>query len=437
MQSYTETLEYIHSLGKYSNPPHTDLVKIHYLCALFGNPQDSCKTIHIAGTNGKGSTAAMTATILSELGYRTGRFISPYIENFTERISIGDADISEGELVHCAKKVKSTIEEANVPAKFMPNEFDFVTLTAFLYYREKNCDIAVIETGLGGRIDPTNSIKSPLASVITSIGLDHMQQLGDTIEKIAAEKCGIIKSGSPVVFYPLNSESATEVAKAAALEKNSEFVVPDTKSLTITKEKTDGTEFEYKGKVYEIRLAGRHQVYNALTAIETLHCIFKNTPTPGLYEAVCSGLKKTYFPARFETLSKSPLVVLDGAHNISGAEALCEAIKTLLPDKKIVLVCGMMKDKNPDYVLRHIAGEGFVKKFIGAPVDSPRAESPQKLAEIAGRYCADAKYGDSLAEIVEEIFETPPPESENCAFVFFGSLYLAGEVKRLVKKNGN
>ncbi|MCL2816602.1 MAG: Mur ligase family protein, partial [Oscillospiraceae bacterium] len=253
MNNYTETLNYIHSLGKYSNPPHTDLSKIKYLCNLFGNPQDSYKTIHIAGTNGKGSSAAMLANILTELGYKTGRFISPFITDFTERISVDGVDISEEDIVYYAGKIKKTIDA--LESKFMPNEFEFVTLMAFLYYRENNCDIAVIETGLGGRLDPTNAIKSPLASVIMSIGLDHMKQLGDTVEKIAAEKCGIIKPNSPVVLYPLNQKSVIDIVGNTAREKNSEFIMPDIKSLKILKileENIDFTKFEYKNKIYKI-----------------------------------------------------------------------------------------------------------------------------------------------------------------------------------------
>jgi dihydrofolate synthase/folylpolyglutamate synthase len=431
MEDYAKTLEYIHSLGKYSNPPHTDLEKIRYLCALFGNPQDSYKTIHVAGTNGKGSTVAMLANMIMELGYKTGRFISPYIENFAERISINGEDISESEIAYCAQKIKNAISQSDIPEKFMPNEFDFVTLMAFLHYKEKNCEIAVIETGLGGRLDPTNSIKSPLASVLTSIGLDHMQQLGGTVEEIAAEKCGIIKNGSPVVMYPLNCESVADIAKNAAHKKNCEFIVPDITSLEIIGEKADCAKFGYKNRIYEIKLAGRHQVYNALTAIETMQSIFKNAP--GIYEATYRGLKKTFFPARFETLSKEPLVIADGAHNISGVIALRETIKKLLPGKKITLVCGMMKDKNPEEAIKYIAGEGFVEKFIGAPVNSPRAESPQRLCEIAGRYCAEAKYGDNLREIVADMFEGQK-NGAHSAVVFFGSLYLAGEVKMILKE---
>ena len=434
MDNYNETLNYIHSLGMYSNPPQKDLSKIKYLCELFGNPQDSYRTIHIAGTNGKGSTVAMLFNILKELGYKTGKFISPYIENFTERISTENGDISEEDIVYYANKVKKTLEENNVPREFMPNEFEFITLMAFLYYREKGCEIAVIETGLGGSLDPTNIIKSPLASVITQIGFDHMKILGDTIEKIAYEKCGIIKENSLVVLYPLNSENVTEIVRNTAREKNCKFIMPDIKSLKILDENINFTQFEYKNKIYKTKLLGRHQIYNALTVIETINCLYNKGPLlkrgggeadGGLH--IYNGIEKTFFPARFEILSNNPLFIFDGAHNISGIIALRETIKNLLPDKKIILICGMMRDKKPEEVLKYIAGESFVEKFIGVPVDSNRAEEPQILCEIAKEYCKNSEYSDNLYESLSKIIFG---NNKDFAVVCFGSLYLAGDVKK-------
>jgi len=432
MNTYHETLNYIRSLGKYSNPPHTDLSKIKYLCNLFDNPQDGCKTIHIAGTNGKGSTAAMLFNILKELGYKTGKFISPYIENFNERISTGKGDISEEDIVYYANKIKKTLDENNVLWGFMPNEFDFVTLMAFLYYRGKGCEIAVIETGLGGRLDPTNVIKSPLASVITQVGLDHMQILGDTVEKIALEKCGIIKEKSPVVLYPLNSENVIDAVKNTACEKNCEFIMPDVKFLKITEENIDFTQFEYKNKTYKTKLPGRHQVYNALTVIETAEHLFAeqglcSRRVQEIYNAIYAGIEKTFFPARFEILSKEPLVIFDGAHNISGVTALKEAIKNLLPDKKIILICGMMRDKNPGELIKIIAGENFAERFIAVPVENPRAEQPRILCEIAQKYCRICEYRRDLNDLTR-VFENIAGDH---AAVCFGSLYLAGDIKKL------
>lgn len=433
MDKYSETLDYIHSLGKYSNPPHIphrDLSKIKYLCDLFDNPQESCKTIHIAGTNGKGSAAAMLSNILQELGYKTGRYISPFIESFTERISIDGSDISKDEIVFYSGKIKKILAENKVPIEFMPNEFEFVTLMAFMYYREKSCDAAVIETGLGGRLDPTNIIKSPMASVIMSVSLDHMEILGDTVEKIAYEKCGIIKENSKVVLYPLNNKSVINIAANTAKEKNCGFILPDINSVKILKiieENLDFTLFEYKNNIYKIKLAGRHQVYNAVTAIETINSLFKNKS--GLYEAVYNGLEKTFFPSRFEILSKDPLLILDGAHNISGVNALCGTVQNLLQDKKIIFICGMVKGKQPEESLKNICFENS-SRFIAVPVNSPRSESPEKLCEYASKYCKNSEYADDLYKILPKVLNEAANSQNNTAVVCFGSLYLAGDVKK-------
>jgi len=443
MKNYIETLNYIHSLGMYSNPPHTDLSKIKYLCGIFGNPQDSYKTVHVAGTNGKGSTVAMLFNIIKELGYKkTGRFISPYIEKFTERISFGESDISEEDIVHYACRIRKTLEEKNISREYMPNEFEFITLLAFLYYKEKDCEIAVIETGLGGMLDPTNIIKAPLASVITSISLDHMQVLGDTVEKIAVYKCGIIKENSKVVLYPFNSDSIKEIVKDKAREKNSDLIMPDVNSLKITEENINFTEFEYKGRVYKTKLLGRHQVYNAVTVIETIYNIFEpvKIKEEDLYRAVYNGIENTFFQSRFEILLKKPLVIFDGAHNISGITALKETIKNLMPDKKIVLLCGMLKDKNPEEILKEICAEPFVYKFIAVPVNSPRSDKPENLRDYALKYCENAEHNYNLKDALKKAlgyaseFDDNNNNCEDCAVVCFGSFYFAGDIKNALYK---
>jgi len=421
MTDYEKTLNYIHSLGMYSNPPQTDLSKIKYLCNLFGDPQNSCKTLHIAGTNGKGSTTAMIFNILEESGYKTGKFISPYIEKFNERISTEDGDISNEDIINYTNKLKNKI-----PKNFMPNEFEFLTLMAFLYYREKNCEYAAVETGLGGDLDPTNVIKSPEVSVITQIGLDHTQILGNTIEKIAQKKCGIIKNNSPVVLYPLNAPNIVDIVQKTANKKQSELIIPDISKLKILDENIDFTYFEYKNAEYKIKLLGRHQVYNALTVIESLNVLFKNN-----YKAVYKGIEKTYFPARFEILFKDPLFIFDGAHNISGISVLCDTVKNLLPDKKIILICGMLKDKNPREALEKICSESFVYKFIAVQVNSPRSETAENLCEYVLEYCENAEFADNLQNAVVQAFYEA--KEKNLAVISFGSLYLAADIKKSIK----
>jgi len=214
--NYQDCLDYMNSLGRFSKKP--GLEKIKYLCGLFDNPQEAYKSIHIAGTNGKGSATAMLANIMRGLDYKTGRFISPYIYDFTERVSVNGEEISRDDVIFYTRKIKQAIDK--LPEEYKPNTFQFVTLLAFLYYRDKNCEIAVLETGLGGRFDPTNIIKSPLVSVIMQIGMDHMAVLGcDTVEQIAHEKCGIIKENCALVLYPANLPSVIKIAEQTAREQ--------------------------------------------------------------------------------------------------------------------------------------------------------------------------------------------------------------------------
>jgi dihydrofolate synthase/folylpolyglutamate synthase len=270
-------------------------------------------------------------------------------------------------------------------------------------------------------------IKSPEVSVITSISLDHTRLLGNTEEEIAKKKRGSIKENSPVVLYPLNGPGVVDIVKNTANEKQSAFILPDILSLQILEENIEFTHFEYKGAGYKTKLLGRHQVYNAITAIEAANCLFKNS-----YNKIYSGIEKTYFPARFEILSKDPLVVFDGAHNISGIGALADTIKNLLPDKKIIFICGMLKDKNPKEALRAICAEPFVHKFFAVPVNSPRTETAENLCKYALKYCENAEFGDNLHEAVLKA-AGEAAKDKNFAVVCFGSLYLAGEIKKSVK----
>jgi len=268
-----------------------------------------------------------------------------------------------------------------------------------------------------------------------------MKFLGDTIEKIAVEKCGIIKPNSPVVLYPLNKKSVTDIVKKTASEKNCGFIMPDINSLKIIEENIDFTLFEYKDKIYKIKLAGQHQVYNALTVIETVNRLFVGRDALGapltgdcVRNAIYNGIEKTIFPARFELLSNNPLIIFDGAHNISGIIALKETIKNLLPDKKIFLICGMMKGKNAKEALKEICTEDFVCKFTAVPVDSPRSESPEDLCGYVSEYCENAGYNYNLSDAVSEAVGEIKSGGEDFAVVCFGSLYLAGDIKKTVDK---
>ena len=429
---YDETLRYIQSLGMYSKKKAVDLKKMRYLCALFDNPQESFDIIHVAGTNGKGSTVTMLCNILIEAGYKTGKFISPCIQRFNERIAIDNCDISDEDFVFYANLIIN--KTADSDENLLPNEFEFITLIAFLHYEKCGCDIVVLETGLGGRLDPTNVIKNPLASVIAAIGLDHTAILGDTLEKIASEKCGIIKENSLTVLYPLNDSVVTDIAELTANKKNNAVIIPDISQIKILEETLEYTRFIYKQREYKIKLIGRHQIYNAVVAVETIltlaDCGKLRAEAP---KAIYRGLAATYFPARFEILSRNPLVIFDGAHNISGFKTLSENINRLLSDKKITLVCGMLRDKMPEAALPEILNLPQVVKFIAVPIDSARAIPPSELCDIASKYfkSKDCEYIETL-EDMHAIRKIKEANAE--AIICFGSLFLANVIKNLFSK---
>jgi dihydrofolate synthase/folylpolyglutamate synthase len=304
MMSYKETLEYIHSVCWKGSRP--GLERTEELLSMMGNPQNNLKYIHVAGTNGKGSVSAMLHAVLKGAGYKTGLYISPFIIDFCERIQINGEFIPRDTLCSLAEKVIETEIELT--------EFEFITAMAFLYFSEQKCDIVIVETGLGGRLDATNSLTNVVANVITKIGFDHTAVLGDTIEQITNEKCGIIKN-CPVITTPYQPQEALEIIR----EYNP--IIPDIAELKVVKSDIFGNEFIYKGEIFKTILSGEYQIENALVVIETLKALGVESRIIG------EGMEKTFFPARMEIISKNPIVVLDGAHNIDGAECLAREME--------------------------------------------------------------------------------------------------------------
>ena len=323
--NYSETLSYIHSLGNFKRP--AGLNRITAALEKLNNPQNSFEAIHIAGTNGKGSVSAMLAKIFETAGFKTGLYISPYIIDFRERIQINGEFIGKEELTVYADRVIKT--------KIDLSEFEFITAAAFSYFADKKCDIVIAETGLGGRLDATNTLERVRAAVITKIGVDHAAILGDTAEKIAAEKCGIIKNFPAVVSANQKSEVLGIIKKYAA-----NYTSPDISRLKVIRCDGNGTEYIYKDKEYSLSLCGKYQIENSLTAIETVAASGFNIP----YETVKKALAETFFPARAEIICKSPLTVLDGAHNPDGAEALSEIMEKY--SGNITALIGVMRDKD-------------------------------------------------------------------------------------------
>lgn len=372
-----------------------------------GNPQNRFGSIHIAGTNGKGSVSAMLSSVFKTAGFKTGLFISPYIVDFRERIQINGEYISKEDLAFYAQRVIDTGIELT--------EFEFITAAAFLYFADKNIDILICETGLGGRLDATNVLDKLYAAVITKIGLDHTAILGDTYEKIAKEKCGILRD-APTVTSPYQKKEALNVIKSAAQK----LFIPDIKKLEIIGSDIAGSTFIYKGEAFEIGLCGEYQIENALIAIETVKNCGMGIPHQTLYE----GLKNASFPARLEVFSKSPLVVLDGAHNQDGAESLAKELSRY--SGRVTAVIGMMKDKDVNEVLRITLKHCKAAVAVDVP-EMARSMDSVELQKTASKYCP-CQTAATLREAVSTAVELSSGEP---VFVF-GSLYLASAIRPIL-----
>lgn len=404
--NYNETLDYIHSLGNFSLPPTLDRIKT--VLKKLGNPQNRIKAIHIAGTNGKGSVSAMLASVFKEAGYITGLFISPYIIEFTERIQINGEYIKKESLCEFAQRVKET--------GIALTEFEFITALAFLYFAEQKIDILICETGLGGRLDATNSLEDKIATVITKIGIDHTAILGDTIEKIAAEKCGILRE-CPTVTSPCQQQEAFNVIK----QNTTNLIVPEFSKSQIL-ESNIGNTFIYKGEKYKIGLSGDYQIENAITVIETI----KNSGYDIPYNIIYKGLENAFFPARMEIISETPLVVLDGAHNPDGAAVLSKELKK--HNGSVTAIIGMMKDKDSDEFLKTTLG--FCKNAIAVEVSGmPRSLKAEQLKEKAEKYCNCVTATDYETAIQKAI-----ELSDGNPIFVYGSLYLAAAIRPYLKE---
>lgn len=419
----SEAIEYIHSLEKFGINP--GLERIEALCSALGNPQKNLKVIHIAGTNGKGSTSTMISNILQKSGYNTGLFISPYVSDFRERIQLNGNMIEENELAYFVAKVRAAIKELAY-RNIQPTEFEAITAAAFLYFKEKKCDFAVVEVGLGGRLDSTNIIEAPCVSVITSISLDHTAILGDTIEKIASEKCGIIKQGGRTVCYPFQQDGAKTVIEETCRKRENTLIFPDLSRLEIGEEGIEGTMVSYRGTQFLLPFAGRHMVYNACTAIEAVNALKLN----GISvrdEAIKNGIEASSMPARLELIKNNPIILLDGGHNEGCAEALAGFVRKHLNGKKILMLCSMMADKDYMAYLRIVAP--LARGFIATQASVPRALNSALLTEKAALFCENCSEIRNPSDAVHSALERL---SNYDALIVCGSFYLAGEIRGIL-----
>jgi dihydrofolate synthase/folylpolyglutamate synthase len=421
-QNSSATPQFIRDAGSLGS--RLGLERVAELCALLGDPQDRVPAVHVAGTNGKGSVSAMTASMLTAAGLKTGLYTSPYIQDIRECLSVDGAPIPDGEFARIAGDIEPHARRMAGDGA-PPTQFEIETAAAFLWFARRGCAAAVVETGLGGRLDATNVIARPRVSVLTPISLDHTAILGDTIERIAREKCGIIKPGGVTVACPAQREEAWRVIRQSAAEAGNALVVPDMTDVRELSFGLSGTDIEYKGLRLHIPLTGRHQVMNAVTAVETALALRERRGMTIPDEAVAAGMRAARMPMRQEWFAGRPGVLLDGAHNPDGLLALADTIKRFLAGRRTAVVMGMLADKDVEPSVGLIAP--LCGKFVACRPMSPRALPSERAAEVARKHCADVTVRDDIAGALEEAGQYAGAEG---AVVVCGSLYLAGPARK-------
>lgn len=423
--TYEEAIAFIHGTHKFGSKLGLDNIKT--LLTRLGSPQNDLKFIHVAGTNGKGSTCAFIHSILVEAGYLTGLYTSPYIETFNERMRVNHTLIEPDELGILTAEVKDKIDEMVAEGLNHPTEFEVVTAIAMLYFKKSHCDFVVLEVGLGGRLDATNVIDMPLVSVITPIDFDHMEYLGSTLEAIATEKGGIIKRGGITVISPQAMESQKVLFEICQKNENTcvqvSFESLKMKTLNIGK-----LEFEYKDNAYESKLFAPYQAENAAVAIETID-ILRNKHAVQIADTdVFEGIKKAKWIGRLEVLCDRPIIIIDGAHNLHGVRGLARSLDALNHGTKIIGIMGTLKDKDVhgilDVILPYLTG------VITTKPNNPRALSAAALANEIKNTPILGVFED-ISDAVQALYEDAQSR-DHVMYLGFGSLYMIGEMRHQV-----
>lgn len=423
---YRESRAYIEDAQQYGSVLGLDGMR--ELMSRLGNPQDELKIVHVAGTNGKGSVIAYLYTVLSRAGYRVGRYISPTLYSYRERMEAAGALISREEFARHLTTVACAIEEMIRDGLSHPTPFEIETAVAFLFFREAQCDLVLLEVGLGGSLDATNVILAPVLSVLTSISVDHQAYLGNTLAEIAEKKAGIIKSGGRAVTTVQKPE-VMEVLRKAAAETQAPLTEADAAGGKILSESYEGQTFSWQGEEYSLPLAGACQMENAILALEALR-ILNECGYPTSLEVRKEGLRSAQWRGRFTVIHRKPLMVVDGAHNPGAAEKLALSIERYFRGKTIYYLMGMFRDKDCRSVIARTCP--YAKKIftIAAP-DNPRALSPEELAELVREFHPDVEASASIEEGVDKVFQAAGEED---VIIAFGSLAFIGDLTRIVEE---
>lgn len=415
MERYENVLHQIETTRRFGNQPGVEVTA--HMLEVMGHPEKGQPFIHVAGTNGKGSTCAFISRILQNMGLKVGSFTSPHLIDFTERISVNGVQIGKEDVIRIGEQL------LNTEFALSPTMFDYCLLMAIIYFKEQGCDLLILETGLGGRLDSTNAVGIPKVCTITRIGYDHMSILGDTLAQIASEKAGIIKPGAAVAIAPQVSE-ALAVLKDASKHNDTIFLTEeDTKNI----------------KAYQPNMNAKYQRENAALAEQTVRLLWKSgylqkktlKSDVDLEQAIAVGIRDAFWPGRMEVLSANPFFMVDGAHNSNGVQALKESLEEMFPNEKFLFVMGVMADKDYEEMIKCLLP--LAKEFVTVTVDSERALTAEVLADLVKKQGVSVK----ALEKIEDIF-TLSEESQKV--IAMGSLYFIGDVKSLwnqKKQNAN
>lgn len=425
--NYEEAREYLDQVSKGGSVLGLD--NMRELLKRLENPQDSLKFVHISGTNGKGSVLAYVSTVFKEAGYRTGRYISPTLFSYREKIQVNERFIGREDLARLTAKVKKAAEEMKNSGKGSPTIFEIETALAFLYFVEQKCDIVILETGLGGALDATNVITTSVMEVITSISMDHMEFLGDTLGKIALQKAGIINPHTAVVSAMQETEAA-EVILDVCRKKECICNMVDPKQIEHISYGCDGQSFSYKNwDNIKISLMGSYQIKNAALALEAIEAL-RELGYQLNDNAVYQGMKKAVWKGRFTIISKEPFIIMDGAHNQAAAEELVRSLKLYYPGKKFYYIFGMFRDKDYHQVIRLTAPLAEYIITVETP-ENPRALPAEELKKAVAEVNPSVEAAGSLRMAVNQVMEQI---DKDAVIVIFGSLSFLGEAEMAVNR---
>lgn len=425
MMTYEEALVFLRDLTKFGY--NFGLGRITQLLKMLGNPQDQLKIIHIGGTNGKGSTAAMVVSILATAGFRVGLFSSPHIHNYTERMTINRQEIPQERIGMLLGELRPILEEMVALGFEHPTEFEVNTALALLYFAREKVDFVVLEVGLGGAIDSTN-VAQPLVTAITNVGMDHMDYLGETIEEITRVKAGIIKANSKIVTGATKPEVLAIIEEVSQANQGELVKIGQDISVEIISSTSRGVVFNLRGLGMELEnlqipLLGDHQAWNGATAVAIIQFLisfgYKISPTH-----IYQGLEKVNWPARLEILQTNPTILLDAAHNVDGALTLRQALMELFSYKKMILIMGMLADKEREKVLGLLGP--LADTVIVTRPNSPRAGSWQELAPIAAQYTSQVEIIPDVAAAINAGLALAGAEDLLC---ITGSIYMIAEAR--------